>query len=152
MKSSEIVAEALRLSRPIIRLTSEESGAPVGYWGYYAQGEHLMSVQVALLRSSPVSFPAAGLATLHSNRGGKHRFSLHEGAIVFEALERAIPRIEGRTHPYTGAPMPDVRTWGDLGNQCILLYAKADVSLPCPTELFQFGSEKMKAWVRALEW
>lgn len=162
MDGKELWDEALALAKPCVRLSSVPSGRPpVGCFrgpalpGSPLAGEHQLSFDLGVLPEGLRQPSLSGTLTLHSGddaEGEPSTVAILPGA--FDFTSRSVASEVTRTHAHLAKQGDDGQRveWTGLEAGSVLLYAHADRSLPAVSDLLQYGSPELHAWLAALGW
>lgn len=162
MDRNELWQEALELAKPCVRLSSLPSGQPaVGCFrgpplpGSTLGGEHQLSFDLSALPEALRHPSLSGTLTLHAGddaEGEPSTVAIVPGKFDFHSRDPA--REVRRAHPELVRENDDGQRleWEGLEAGCVLLYAYPDRSLPTVSDLLEYGSPKLHAWLASLAW
>jgi hypothetical protein len=162
MDGKELWAEALALAKPCVRLSALPSGRPpVGCFrgpalpGSPLAFEHQLSFDLSVLPDAQSSPSLSGTLTLHSGddaEGEPSTVAILPG--TFDFASRPSASEVTLTHAHLARKNDDGRRveWAGLEASSVLLYAYPDRSLPTVSDLLQYGSPKLHAWLASFGW
>jgi len=162
MDGKELWEEALALAKPCVRLSSlPTERPPVGcFRGPALSGSplalaHQLSVDLSVVPEALRQPSLRGTLTLHT--GDEAEGEPSTVAILPERFDftlRPVANEVARTHAHLIRKNDDGQRveWEGLEINSVPLYAYPDRSLPTVSDLLQYGSPRLHAWLESLGW